>query len=701
MTCSHCQLPVGRLGQRREVQGDAHWFCCYGCALAFQVHHGARDEPEAAAALIRLGVGGFLAMNTMLFSLLLYADAFRGDEAWLKLPVLWLLWALATALLVSLGGPFFVSAWRALSEGRPSADVLVCIGAAAAYGYSAVQVLRGSEQVYFDTAAMVLLLFTLGRYLEAQGRAHAARCLAPMLAAERAEVRVLRGGIEQVCVATEVLPGDIVFVRPGERVAVDGVVTEGRSSCDESVLTGQSNPVAKAPGNPVVAGSVNGTGLLCVRATLAGAQTRWVRIGRLVREALAARSPTGDTVDRVAAAFIPAVLLLALATGLAWAARGEAEQAWMAGLAVLVVACPCSLGLAASLAGALAIGQAAQRGMLVRGAAVFEALGHLRGIAFDKTGTLTQARFEAVAIHLDAPSGGTDEALLLHRAAALARASDHPLSRALASLGGPGDMARQVQACAGFGLRGEVDGTPCAIGSAPWMATLGWPVAPALAGEPGAGCSVVFIGWQGEVHGRVDFVAPLSIDAAAAVAAMHQRGLTTLLLSGDGAAATHTLARRLGIGTVHAGLAPEGKLELIRDWQTRCGPLAMVGDGLNDGPALAAASVGIAVGDGASDLARESADVVLPTGGLASLPWLLALADRMRRSVRANLIWAFSYNAVALGLAATGLLQPVIAAALMAGSSLIVAWRSWRAGRLGAWPEQGRADVRNARWMTP
>ena len=289
-SCSHCALPVGRIGRRQQVHGEAHSFCCYGCCLAFQFNHGASEEPEAAAWLVRLGVGAFLAMNIMLFSLLLYANAFDAADAWLLQPVHWLLWALTTPLLVLIGGPFFGSAWRALREGRLVTDTLVTIGVLAAYGYSTWQLLRGSSLVYFDTATMVLMLFTLGRYVEAQGRARAARSLAPMLAAERALARVVREGIESQRPLAEVQPGDLVRVLPGERVAVDGVVVEGHSECDEAVITGQPEPRPKGPGAGVVAGSLNGSGLLLLRASAAGLQSRWVQIGRMVREALASES---------------------------------------------------------------------------------------------------------------------------------------------------------------------------------------------------------------------------------------------------------------------------------------------------------------------------------------------------------------------------------------------------------------------------
>ncbi len=377
-SCSHCLLPIGRLGQQREVNGETHVFCCYGCCLAYQVHHGESNEPEAALLLIRIGVGAFLAMNIMLFSLLLYSGAFgAGDGATAHL-VHWLLWALATPLVVVLGGPFMAGAWRAARGGQLSTDTLVSVGTLAAYGFSAYQVWNGSAAVYFDTVTMVLILFTLGRYLEAHGRVQAARSLAPMLAAERAEVRLVLGGIETLQPVRAIRPGAVVRILPGERIAVDGAVIEGRSECNEAILTGRAEMQAKTPGAPVHAGSINGTGQLLVRATAAGSDTHWVRISRLVRGALARKSLSGNTVDRLSAVFIPVVLLLAAGTLWFWSGRAPLEQALLAGLAVLVVACPCSLGLAAPLATTLGIGFAAQRGILLRSGARSGARRHRR-----------------------------------------------------------------------------------------------------------------------------------------------------------------------------------------------------------------------------------------------------------------------------------------------------------------------------------
>ncbi len=691
-TCSHCQLPVGRLGQRRELDGAAHWFCCYGCCLAYQVHHGEHEEPQAAAALIRLGVGGFLAMNVMLFSWLLYADAFTGDEAWLRGPVHWLLWVLATPLVLLLGRPFAEGAWQAARQGRLSTDTLVCIGVLAAYCYSGWQVLRGAELVYFDTAAMVLLLFTLGRLLEAQVRVRTARRLAPMLAAARAEARVVDGGTESWRPVVAIGPGELVRILPGERVPVDGIVVDGRSECDEAVLTGQSEPQFKPPGALVHAGSINGSRPLLVRATVPGSRTRWQQIGRQVREALARKSLAGDTIDRIIAVFIPGVLALAAASAWFWGSRAgdlaqAADAAMLAGLAVLVVACPCSLGLAAPLTHALAIGQAAQRGILVRGGDALERLARLRGIAFDKTGTLTADIPHPVGMQAE----GASPAQVLEVAGALARASDHPVARAIAMMaraaGTPGTVpsatpaSGEVETSTGEGLSGQVGDRHCAMGSPAFFGTLGWHVPPALLATAPLGCTLVLVGWAGQAHGLIALRTLPMPEVRDVIGAMQRQGLRTRLLSGDNPHAVAAMASALQIAEWQAALLPQDKVRALRDWAAGTGPVAMVGDGLNDGPVLAAASVGIAVGN-ASDLARESADIVLPRTGLASLPWLLRQARTVRRTVRANLAWAFGYNAIALALAASGLLQPVLAAVLMGGSSILVAMRSWRASAM-------------------
>jgi Cu2+-exporting ATPase len=665
------------------VTGEAHRFCCYGCCLAYQVRRGEHEETEAAWLLIRLGVGAFLAMNIMLFSLLLYSGTFGPADRGLVGAIHLVLWLLATPVLVILGGPFIRGAWQAARRGQATADTLVSLGALAAYGYSAYQVLTGGASVYFDTATMVLVLFTLGRYLEAIGRVRAARSLAPMLAAERAWATVVAHGHDSKQQVQAIVPGTVVRVRPGERVPVDGVVIEGRSQCDEAVLTGQSEPCAKPPGAAVYAGSVNGTGQLLIRTTLAGAATRWGQISRLVREALGQKGFAGEVVDRAAAVFVPAVVTLAVATVLYWSGRGPLDQALMAGLAVLVVACPCALGLAAPLATAVGLGLAARRGVLIRGGGVLERLARVKAVAFDKTGTLTTGEMHLV----DAVTTGARKAELHRRAAGLAQGSEHPIARGILAAGRAQGLTpsagSNLQAHPGEGVVGDVAGVRTAMGSAAFMAAQGWSKPSGLADRAKghtSGRSLVYLGWGGRVRGLLSFAdAPLA-EAPAIVAALGRLGLATCLLSGDTQPAAARTAEAVGIDNWRAELSPAGKVDALRIWSQRHGHVAMVGDGLNDGPVLAAAAVGIAVG-GASDLARETADITLPEGALGRLPWLVQLARRVRRTIVTNIAWALGYNVAALSLAAAGLLQPVAAAALMAGSSLLVVMNSLQAGR--------------------
>jgi P-type Cu2+ transporter len=682
-TCSHCLLPVGRLAQQREVNGEAREFCCYGCCLAYQVHHGQRDEPEAVWLLIRLGVGGFLAMNIMLLSLLLYSGTFGPREASLVHAIDVLLWLLATPLLIILGGPFLRGAGAAARQGRLSADALVSVGVLGAYGYSAHQAVQGSGLVYFDTVTMVLMLFTLGRYLEAQARVRTARSLAPMLAAERGFAAAIVEGQEVQLPVRDIAPGMIVRVRPAQQVPVDGLVIEGRSQCNEAVLTGQPEPCAKQAGDEVHAGSINGAGELLIRASMAGDATRWVQIGRQVREALSRKSMTGEVVDRTAALFLPLVLLLAAGTFWYWGDRGPLDQAFLAGLAVLVVACPCALGLAAPLAAALGIGQAAQRGVLVRGGAVLERLAKVQAVAFDKTGTLTgtDARVARVA------ALGVSEAELLQHAAGLAQGSEHPIARAVSAAARVRALAAlpatELEATAGEGVQANTAGKHAVMGSARFMATLGWAIAPGLAARAEAGCTIVYVGWEGEVRGLISLAYEPLPEARSVVAELKRLGLATCLLSGDTPGAVERIASALAIERWRAALLPADKAEVLRLWQRQHGVVAMVGDGFNDGPGLAAAAVGVAVGN-ATDLARESADITLPQGSLQSLPWLISVARTVRRTMLRNLAWALGYNMVALALAVTGRLQPAIAAALMAGSSLVVVMHSLRANYAAA-----------------
>jgi Cu2+-exporting ATPase len=537
---------------------------------------------------------------------------------------------------------------------------------------------------------MVLMLFTLGRYLEAAGRARASRDLAPLLAAESELATVVEGGQEHRRPVREVRAGMLIRVKPGERIPVDGLIVEGRSHTDEAVITGESRQIAKAVGASVLAGSINLDGPLLIRSSGAGGESRWAQICRSVRDALRQSSRTQRIADRLVGAFVPIVLALAAMTLIYWLQRLPLDQAMLTALSVLVVACPCAVGLAAPMAHSLGIGQLARHGCLVRSPGALEALAGTRLIAFDKTGTLTLGRPQLV----DLASDGVAEDVVVARLAGLERHAEHGLARAIAMAARARGLdpiaAEEVQILPGRGLRGIVHGETVAAGSAVLMRELGWVLPPALFQRAeqmaASGHSVAFVGWSehagaGQVRAALSFDDTPLPEARATIDALRALGLQVMLLSGDHAGAAARVAATVGADDWQAGLLPEAKRAALDQYRARHGAVAMVGDGLNDGPGLAWADVGIAVGS-ATDLARETADLVLPADGLWLLPWVVGRARAVRATILANLAWAFGYNLVALTCAVLGLLQPILAAAVMAGSSLLVVLNSLRLERL-------------------
>jgi heavy metal translocating P-type ATPase len=683
--CSHCLLPVGVRAMQRTVNGESHAFCCYGCCIAFQVKNGKSEEWEAAWLLIRLGVGAFLSMNIMLFSLLLYAGTFTGVDARLLPWIHLLLWVFATPAVIILGGPFFKETWREARDGHVTSAALIVLGVGAAYLYSAFAVLERGPHVYFDTATMVLMLFTVGRYLEAAGRARAARNLEPLLAAQSECATVVEGSVETRRPVQEVSVGALVRVRPGERIPLDGTVVEGDSHADEAVITGECRLVPKGVGSAVIAGSINMDGPLLIRSNRAATDTRWAQICRSVRDALSRRSPTQRLADRVVGAFVPLVLSLGALTVLYWAQWLPFDRALLIGLSVLVIACPCAVGLAAPLATSLGIGRLARRGCLVREPGALEELARTRLVAFDKTGTLTSGRALVVRIE----TGGVVADEVLARAAGLERHSEHGFGHAITAAaairGLDPVVAADVRILPGRGIRGIADGQVVVAGNRALMSELGWSVAPAL-GERGRsleadGYSVIYVGWGEQVRAALALDDTALPEARSTVEALRRRALHVMLLSGDLARATQRVAVTAGIEDAQSGLSPEAKRAALRRLRQKYDVVAMVGDGLNDGPVLAEADIGIAVGS-ATDLARETAAVVLPRGGLWMLPWVVDVARAVRMTILTNLLWAFGYNLIALTLAVLGLLQPVLAAAVMAGSSILVVVNSLRLERM-------------------
>ena len=687
--CSHCHLPVSAGGGEPTLSGNRQLFCCYGCRIAYQVGRGNSEESTATWLLIRLGIGAFLAMNIMLFSLLLYSGTLTEADAAVRQGVHLLLWGLATPVLIILGGPFIGDAWRAAGRGRITADALISIAALAAYGYSALATATGGEDVYFDTATMLLVLFTLGRYLEAAGRARAVRNLEPLFQAEDGWACVIAEDGDQRLKVRDLARGMRIRLRPGERVPVDGVVRHGHSETDEAVITGESRPLAKQPGSKVIAGSMNLLGQLIVECTAPAVESAWAAISRSVRDSLKRSTPIQRLADRWAAFFVPGVVVLAVLTVSFWSGELPFDQSLLAGLAVLVVACPCALGLAAPMATTLGIGLLGQRGCLVRDGAVLETLAQIKGVAFDKTGTLTTGTPWLVGIEAD----DTPADAVLGVAASLERGSEHPIAETVVSAATERNISLvdvfEPRAVPGRGIVGDIAGKPAAVGTAALMNELGWKISSDLLSRAEAletgHYSLVWVGWAGRARGYLWLDDRLHERARETVQGLRCQGLFTALLTGDRRSVARRIFDAVGADAVEASLVPQDKVEALADLTRRHGPMAMVGDGINDAPVLASAAVGVAVG-GATDLTRQTADVVLPEDGLHLMPWVIDVAVRVRRTILINLAGAFGYNAIALTLAALGWLQPVAAALLMVGSSLAVVVNSLRLSKQCARP---------------
>ncbi|MHB9150753.1 MAG: heavy metal translocating P-type ATPase [Thermoleophilia bacterium] len=685
----------------------------YGASRASELG-GAVVSEDIQELFLRFFVSAALGMWVLWPTLFLLYPAFaRGEFAELG-GAESLVGGLALLVLLYGGRPFLVGAWRAAKVRRVTMDTLVVLGTWSAWWYSLVAALTGATGVYFESAAMITTIVLLGRLIEALGRRAATQALASLAAAPQTNVWLFPGaGVgaasEADSAPTEVVAnpgdadlkhdlqptlqyvpleavksGDLIAVRAGERIAVDGTVVRGESAVDQSRLTGEALPARAGQGSIVWAGSINLTDMLVVRVERVGADTLAGRVAALVEDAAFAKSRAQRLADAAAGVFAPIVPVVALAAFAFTLAGGGAPAEGIArAVAVLVVSCPCALGLATPLAAASAMGLASKHGVLVRGAEVLERAGEIRVIALDKTGTLTQARLCVV----DTIAAADPERLRLFAAAADSD-DPHPIAAALRRSAGV-DLPRseRVEHRAGRGVVAQVAGVEVAVGSERLLAEVGVRVPKSAQEEAEAarsrGRTVVWSAAGGELLGGLVLDDSVRVEAVEALAGVRALGVEPVMISGDASATCHAVAAALGISEVHAEMLPHDKEYVVRRLAER-GAVAFVGDGINDAPALAAASLAVALGGG-SDVAMEAGDVVLlgedggaPARPLAALPLLLRLARRSRRVIRANLVWAFTYNAIAIPLAATGRLSPMVAAAAMALSSLAVVATSAR-----------------------
>jgi len=639
----------------------------YRASVAANRHELPADPPQRQLP-VRLAVSVLLAIPVVAVSMVM---------GWQFAAWQWLAFALTTPIVVWGGFPFHLAAVRGARHGTSTMDTLISLGTLAAYLWSAIAVLRGTGPVYFEVAAAVTVFQLAGRYAEARAKRASGAALRSLLSLGAKDAAVLRDGDEVRVPVSELRVDDVVVVRPGERVAADGVIVNGATALDTSAMTGEPTPVDVSVGDTVTGGSLNTYGRLLVRAVNVGADTQLARMAELVSAAQNNKAPIQRTADRVAAVFVPAVLVIATMTMAGWLMIGQpTSSAFTAAVAVLIIACPCALGLATPTAILVGTGRGAQLGILIKDPRLLETITAVDTVVFDKTGTLTTG---AMTVQEVRPQAGEDADVVLARAAAIELASEHPVAAAIVAAA----RGRRLPVGAapegfvnepGTGVVGVVDGVEVSVFRAGSLAGVDL-LAPTRQ-------TAVQVTWGGQPRGVITLADQVKPGSAAAVAELKAMGITSMLLTGDSVEVAGQVAAAVGIESadVIAGVLPTGKSDVIRQLQAQGRTVAMVGDGVNDSVALAVADIGMAMGSGA-DVAIDAGDLTLMRADVHTVPTALRLSARTLRTIRENLFWAFAYNAAAIPLAAAGLLNPMISGAAMACSSLLVVTNSLRLRR--------------------
>ncbi len=648
------------------------------------------EDAEAQARQREIAEQRQLLLVGLIFTVPLFLLSMARDlhllGPWAHAPWLnFLMWILATPVQFYVGQQYYLGGYKALRNGSANMDVLIAMGSSIAYLYSVLitlGVLPG--HVYFETAAVIVTLIRLGKYLEARAKGRTGEAIRKLMGLQAKTAHVIRDGREIEVPVEQVQIGDIVLVRPGEKIPVDGVVIEGRSTVDESMLTGESLPVEKGPGDTVIGATLNQQGVLRFEATRVGKETVLAQIIRLVEEAQGSKAPIQRLADQVSAVFVPLVILIAFLTFLGWyflGMPGDLTRALINMVAVLVIACPCALGLATPTAVMVGSGKGAEMGILFRNSEALERLGQINVVVLDKTGTITQGQPQVTDV---IALGGWEAERVLRLAATVEKGSEHPLGAAIwaeatrrsLSLG----EAVAFQAFAGEGVQAEVDGQRVLVGNARFMQRRGLDVTPATAlieRLQAEAKTAMLVSVDHELVGVIAVADILKEGSREAVKELQAMGLRVLMLTGDNLHTAQAIARKAGIEEVLAEVLPQEKSQAIKTLQQEGHLVAMVGDGINDAPALAQADVGIAIGSG-TDVAMATAPVTLISGDLRGVPRAIRLSRQTLRTIRQNLFWAFFYNVILIPAAAVGYLNPILAAMAMSFSSVFVVSNSLR-----------------------
>ncbi|WP_175817031.1 heavy metal translocating P-type ATPase [Burkholderia diffusa] len=682
-----CGMMVNKATALSATRGNrTYYFCSQTCLRTFE---SPETEMKAMKTRVTIALTGVLALAILRAGAFLALAAGATLLTWAPIPALpWFTWGIWLFLLVTpvqfIGGwSFYKGAWNAIRTRNINMDFLVALGTSVAYFYSVVVLFFPSwlpvkvaeRDVYFEVSAVIIAFVLLGRYMEEIIKKKSSAAVRRLLDLKPAVAHVIRDAKEAEIPAESIMVSERVIVRPGEKIPTDGTVIEGQSSVDESMLTGESMPVEKAPGAAVIGGTLNRSGAFTFQATRIGADTALAQIIRMVEDAQASSAQIQRLADQVTGYFVPAVVAVALLALIGWTLAGQFPQGLLAFIAVLIISCPCALGVATPAALMVGVGKGADSGILIRGAEVLERAQKLTAVVFDKTGTITRGEPTVTDIF---PVGQHAEDELLSLAAAVESGSEHPLGQAIVRAAQHRaravPKATAIQAMSGLGIQGQVDGRSVWLGNRRLFAQRAIAIEAvdaSLAQLEADGKTAMLVGSEQQLLGIIAVADTVKPEAAQAVSMLKARGIKIVLLSGDNRRTAQAIARQVGIDRVIAEVLPEDKVENIRILQREGDVVAMVGDGVNDAPALAAADIGIAIGSG-SDVAKETGGIILIRDDVRDVATAIELSRATMRKIRQNLFWAFIYNTIGIPVAAFGLLNPIIAAAAMSLSSLSV-----------------------------
>jgi len=682
-----CGMMVDKATALRSERGErSYWFCSVGCQRSFE---SPEQELKSMRTRVAVALGGVLALAIMRAGAFLALATGASIVTYAPISALpWFTWGMWLFLLVTpvqfIGGwSFYKGAWNALRQRAINMDLLIALGTSVAYFYSVAVVFFpevlpvevDQRAVYFEVSAVIIAFVLLGKYMEEIIKKHASAAVRKLLDLKPATAQVVRDGAEMTVPAESIMVGETVVVRPGQRIATDGVVLEGASAVDESMLTGESMPVEKQVDSKVIGGTLNRTGAFRFQATRVGAETALAQIIKMVEDAQASSAPIQRIADEVTRYFVPAIVATAVLSFAGWWLAGNFPQGLLAFIAVLIIACPCALGIATPAALMVGVGRGAQAGILIRGAEVLERAQKLDTVVFDKTGTLTRGE-PAITDVLVQPGWTKEQALRL--AASLETGSEHPLAEAIVRGAREAGVAPAVvegfDSVPGHGVQGRIDGEPVLLGNRRLMQREGVDVAlvqPDMERLEADGKTAMLLASGGRLVAVIAVADTVKPEAQEAIAALRAERVQVIMLSGDNQRTAAAIGRLLGIDRVIADVLPADKARVIKELQASGKVVAMVGDGVNDAPALATADIGIAIGSG-SDVAKETGGIILVRSDVRDVVAGIRLSRATMRTIRQNLFWAFIYNGIGVPIAALGFLNPMIAAAAMALSSLSV-----------------------------